>query len=85
MSSVWDWLERLGTGITRDDPKTWQPPCWPPAFKGIINQLEVSHQAFVWRIRGNPCLIKVSLPSTQLQVSVPVLMSVSVHPSLHVL
>ena len=66
MSSVWEWLEGLGTGISRDDPKTWQPPGWPPAFKGIINQLEVSHQAFVWGIRGNPRLIKVSLPCTQL-------------------
>jgi hypothetical protein len=84
VSSVWDWLEGLGTGISRDDPKTWQHPRWPPTFKGIINQLEVSHQAFVWRIRGNPRLIKVSIPSTYIKVSVPVLMSVSMHPSLHV-
>lgn len=58
VSSVWDWLEGLGTGISRGDPATWRSPHWPPAFKGIINCLEVSHQAFVWRVRGNPCLIK---------------------------
>lgn len=59
VSSLWDWLEGLGTGISRLDPSTWRSPHWPPAFKGIINCLEVSHQAFVWRIRGNARLIKV--------------------------
>ena len=63
MTSLWDWLEGLGTGISRSDTKTWRSPHWPPAFKGIVNCLEVAHQAFVWRIRGNPRLIKVSLPS----------------------
>ncbi len=61
ISSVWDWLEGLGTGISRADSSTWRAPHWPPAFKGIINSLEVSHQAFVWRVRSNMRLIKVSL------------------------
>ena len=57
---MWDWLEGLGTGISRADPSTWRAPHWPPAFKGIINSLEVSHQAFVWRVRSSVRLIKVS-------------------------
>ena len=76
ISSVWDWLEGLGTGISRADSSTWRAPHWPPAFKGIINSLEVSHQAFVWRVRSNMRLIKVSLST------VPVFLMLQ--PDIHV-
>ena len=40
VSSVWDWLEGLGTGVSRADPSTWAPPQWPPSYRGVINTLE---------------------------------------------
>ena len=43
VSSVWDWLEGLGTGVSRADPSTWAPPRWPPSYRGVINTLEVRH------------------------------------------
>lgn len=57
---VWDWLEGLGTGISRNDPATWIAPHWVPNYKGIINSLEVAHQDFVWRVRKHPRLLQVS-------------------------
>ena len=51
LDGLWNWLESLGTGISRDDPGTWQAPVWPANFRGIINTLAVSHQPFVWRLR----------------------------------
>lgn len=59
VESVWDWLEGLGTGISRSDPSTWTGPQWVQSFKGIINSLEVAHQDFVWRIRKHPRLVQV--------------------------
>ena len=38
--SVWDWLEGLGTGVSRADPSTWVLPTWPPSYRGVINTLE---------------------------------------------
>lgn len=59
VESVWDWLEGLGTGISRSDPSTWTGPQWVHSFKGIVNSLEVAHQDFVWRIRKHPQLLQV--------------------------
>ena len=61
IDSVWKWLEGLGSGIKRDDPKTWTQPHWPDTHKGIFNILEVAHQDFVWRVRKHPRLLHVSL------------------------
>ena len=55
----WHWMEGLGTGVKRDNPSTWKHPAWPPSYRGIINSLEVAHQAFVWKVRKNPRLLKV--------------------------
>ncbi|KAK9807834.1 hypothetical protein WJX72_010581 [[Myrmecia] bisecta] len=59
VSSVWDWLESLGTGISRNDPATWDQTRWPPSFRGIVNTLEVSHQDFVWQVRKHPRVVQV--------------------------
>uniref|UniRef100_A0A383WPX7 Phytanoyl-CoA dioxygenase n=1 Tax=Tetradesmus obliquus TaxID=3088 RepID=A0A383WPX7_TETOB len=58
---VWGWLGRLSGGsIRRDEPSTWTEACgWPPAYKGIVNTLEVAHQDFVWRVRKHPRLLQV--------------------------
>ena len=55
----WNWMEGLETGVKRDDPKTWEYPNWPPSFRGIINSLEVAHQAFVWKVRKHPRVTEV--------------------------
>ena len=60
IASLWDWLEALGTGIQRQDPNTWTPEKWPPTYRGILNSLEIAHQSFVWRVRKNECIRKVS-------------------------
>lgn len=62
-AGFWNWMEGLGTGVKKDNPTTWQYPAWPPSFRGIINSLEVAHQAFVWRVRRNPRLLKVHTSS----------------------
>ncbi|KAK9837297.1 hypothetical protein WJX81_004709 [Elliptochloris bilobata] len=54
VSSVWEWLEGLKTGVSRADPGTWGPPHWPQSYRGVINTLEVAHADFVWRIRKHP-------------------------------
>ncbi len=59
IEGLWDYLERLGTGINRNDPSTWGPDRFPPTYRGILNTLEVGHQAFVWAVRKHPRLLKV--------------------------
>lgn len=59
VEGVWDWLEGLGSGVSRSDPSTWTGPQWVQSFKGIVNSLEVAHQDFVWRIRKHPLLVQV--------------------------
>jgi len=58
-ASLWSYLESLGTGIDRADPSTWGDDRFPPTFRGILNTLEIGHQAFVWKIRKNPRLLKI--------------------------
>lgn len=65
VAGLWDWLEGLGTGIQRRDPATWTPERWPPTYRGILNTLEVAHQAFVWRVRKHERIRKVTLASTK--------------------
>lgn len=60
ISSLWDWLEGLGTGVKQGDPSTWTTEAWPPTYRGILNTLEIAHQSFVWRIRKQKRLQKVS-------------------------
>lgn len=59
VESLWDWLEGLGTGIQRSDPVSWTPDRWPPTYRGILNTLEIAHQAFVWRVRKQKRVCKV--------------------------
>jgi len=59
VASLWDWLEGLGTGIQRNNSASWTPDRWPPTYRGILNTLEVAHQAFVWRVRKQKRVCKV--------------------------
>jgi len=55
----WRWLESLGTGLKRDQPETWKASAWPPNIHGIVQQSEVGHQSFVWRVRKHPDVRRV--------------------------
>lgn len=52
---AWDYLERLLTGVHRNDPKTWSHAFWPDPFnKGIITGDAVGQCAFLWFCRSIP-------------------------------
>ena len=68
VASVWAWLEGLGTGISRSDPRTWAAPHWPPGHRGIINTLEVAHTDFVWRVRKHARICQARRSYTEAQV-----------------
>jgi hypothetical protein len=51
VDGMWEWLEALGTGIKRDNPQTWNHKQWPPISSGIIQDLPVGQEQFVWDIR----------------------------------
>ena len=59
IGKIWDWLESLETGINRNDKNTWAPPNWPPSIHGIIQNLRVGHEQFVWNVRTNKNVINV--------------------------
>ena len=42
---MWDWLEGLGTGIKRNEVKTWANKNWPEMFvNGIFERLNTAPQ-----------------------------------------
>jgi hypothetical protein len=52
---LWDWLEGLGTGISREDPETWGNSQWPEDFdNGIIFDYGIGQSEFLWYLRGQP-------------------------------
>ena len=70
----WDWLEGFNTGIKvcdafdlsintndlqREDSKTWTAKNWPPSIHGIIQQLRIGQQGFVWEARQNRKIAQV--------------------------
>lgn len=52
----WEYVEGLGTGVSRDDPRTWTADRWPsPQFgTGIMPFFGVGQSAFMWYLRGLP-------------------------------
>ena len=53
-SLTWDWLESLGSGISRSDPDTWQDENWPGDLKsGIMTTCGATQQAAAWFVRGH--------------------------------
>jgi hypothetical protein len=50
-SDFWQWLESFGTGIDRQDPKTWTSKNWPTNYHGIFHHFNIGHEQFVWNIR----------------------------------
>lgn len=53
VSELWDWLERLGTGVDRRDAATWTDDRWPMAAgqSGILPHHGAGHSAAMWRAR----------------------------------
>lgn len=56
---IWKWLENLGTGIKKDDPKTWKGLNWPSNIHGIIQHHHIGHTDFAWNVRTHPNVHKV--------------------------
>ncbi|XP_023344310.1 uncharacterized protein LOC111713632 [Eurytemora carolleeae] len=49
----WDWLESLGSGISREDSTTWKDENWPGDLKtGIITSHGGAHSQAMWYIRS---------------------------------
>jgi len=54
LSLTWDWLESLGSGISRSDPATWQDENWPGDLQsGIVTTCGAAQQEAAWLVRGN--------------------------------
>ena len=43
---IWQWLENLGTGIKKNNPKTWKGFNWPTNIHGIIQHHKFGHIDF---------------------------------------
>lgn len=55
----WNWLESFPHGFKRDDRSTWTAEHLPSGHqKGLYNRYAVNHEAFVWKIRTEPGVIK---------------------------
>ncbi|ORY60782.1 uncharacterized protein BCR38DRAFT_374424 [Pseudomassariella vexata] len=60
VESGWAWLESFPHGFQRDARSTWNENCLPFGQKGgLYNRCSVNHEAFVWKIRTYPGIIKV--------------------------
>jgi len=56
---TWRYLEKLGTGIDRHDPSTWNNERWPTcAHGGIIPSNGVGHCEAQWFVRSVPSVHK---------------------------
>nr|QYA18863.1 oxidoreductase [Clandestinovirus] len=54
---LWNFFESLGSGIDRNDPKTWDNEGWPNTFcNGIISQHGVGQSTFLWYLRLLPSI-----------------------------
>eukprot|EP01046_Picozoa_sp_COSAG06_P068433 COSAG06_NODE_18195_length_899_cov_0.996250_1_plen_251_part_10 len=55
VSATWDYLEGLGTGISRSDVGTWGDERWPFSVEGgIVPALGVGQSTPQWLVRGAP-------------------------------
>lgn len=60
VESAWSWLESFPNGFKRDDRSTWTAEHLPSGHeKGLYNRYSVNHEAFVWKIRTEPGILKV--------------------------
>ena len=59
VDGLWRYLEALGTGVDRCDPKTWTSRTLPLNTHGIDLLAEVAHRRFVWDVRRDPAVIGV--------------------------
>jgi len=54
---IWDWLEGLGSGIKRDDKKTWKNDNWPGAlYPGFCNSHGGGQIQAAWYLRSLPAV-----------------------------
>ncbi|KAJ3286855.1 hypothetical protein HK104_008854, partial [Borealophlyctis nickersoniae] len=59
-NEFWDWLEALGSGIDRRDPKTWDKrENWPDSIFGMLSTYGIGQADFVWKCRTNPAVMFV--------------------------
>jgi len=56
---IWQWLENLGTGIKKNNPKTWKGFNWPTNIHGIIQHHKIGHTDFAWNVRTHSNVHKV--------------------------
>jgi len=59
IDEMWNWLKGLGTGIRRNDPKTWTIDKWPYCLRAGMLQHTLGHAKFVWETRQNANVIKI--------------------------
>ena len=55
----WDWIESFGTGIDRNDHRTWGGERWPPSIRGLLQHYGIGHASFVWALRSEKAIIDV--------------------------
>ncbi|KAJ3296626.1 hypothetical protein HK104_001396 [Borealophlyctis nickersoniae] len=59
-NEFWDWLEALGSGISRDHPRTWDAQKnWPHHVHGIIKSYGIGQADFIWKCRTEPAIRQV--------------------------
>jgi len=59
VSLTWDYLEGLGTGISRHDISTWTAERWPTSVHGAILSFHgIGQSAAQWFVRGQPRVIQ---------------------------
>jgi hypothetical protein len=57
LSLLWDYLEGLGTGISRNDPRTWENANWIEIFSVAIAKYDKCGQSeFMWFARRLPAV-----------------------------
>jgi len=60
VQGYYDYAEKLGTGIKRNDPTTMTSKSLPPSVSGGIDcNIPVAHKQFVWDVRLNKNVINV--------------------------
>jgi hypothetical protein len=58
LDEMWAYLEALGTGILRSNPRTWCDENWPDkSGVGLVCNAGVTHTGWAWRIRSHPNVI----------------------------
>ncbi len=53
VDGAWDWLASLGSGIKKDDPKTWRNTRWPTSIHGLVQHYGIGQAPFCWDVRMN--------------------------------